>query len=391
MPSPSSPSIRPLPSRRLRTRTSAGLAALLLAACSTSPVEAPETPAAPLPLLAPGFTLGTTLYGSADLPAAGPERTRLEEARAAGLSGFAVYVDWADLEPEPGRYTLDGFVTTLAALQAWDLTPFVNITVGDSGEYNLPPGLGDGAGGIAPGVSLDDPDVLDRFGALVERVAPLVAARGGFFLGVGNEVDEYLDPDERAREAYVRFTEHARDRVLAVEPQMAVGVTLTGRAVRERSPTFRALRAVSDVVPFNHAPIRPDFFVRPLDRVRDDFREVLEAYGDGPVVIQELTCPSAPSMDASEAWQLGCFQRLFAEIEARPEIRFASVFTFQDFEGATCDLVREALFGDELDDLPEDVARRLADYLCTLGVVRPDGSPKPAWEAVLEAAGGGGP
>jgi hypothetical protein len=37
------------------------------------------------------------------------------------------------------------------------------------------------------------------------------------------------------------------------------------------------------------------------------------------------------------------------------------------------------------------VARRLADYLCTLGVVRPDGSPKPAWEAVLEAAGGGGP
>jgi hypothetical protein len=92
-------------------------------------------------------------------------------------------------------------------------------------------------------------------------------------------------------------------------------------------------------------------------------------------------------MGASEAWQEGCFERLFAEIEATPRIRFASVFTFQDFEGDFCALIQDALFGDELDDLPDEVAQRLGDYVCNLGVVRPDGTPKPAWEVVLDGAG----
>ena len=123
-------------------------------------------------------------------------------------------------------------------------------------------------------------------------------------LGVGNEVDVRFEEHPGERDAYVRFVEAARERVHAVEPRLAVGVTLTGGAVRWRSRTYRALREVADVVPFNHAPIRffdisdPDevFTVRDLDRVRADLREVLDAYGEGPVVIQELTCPSAETM-----------------------------------------------------------------------------------------------
>ena len=364
------------------------LAFALAVGCSSTEVDVPDSEAASLPLLAPGFTLGTTLYGSANIGDLGTaERALLDEAVARGLGGFTYYVDWGDLEPEPGRYTLDTFTATLDALQALGVVPFVNITVGDSGSYNLPEGLGDGEGGIADGVALDDQAVLDRFGALLDRVVPLLVERGGFFLGLGNEMGEYLDPDRDEREAYVRFFEAARDRVHAIEPRLAVGVSLTNYAVRERTPTYRAFRPVTDVIAFNHAPIQPDFFVRDLDAVRADLREVVAAYGDGPILIQELTCPSPETMGASEAWQRGCFERLFAEIEATPRVRFASVFTFQDFDEPTCEIIREAIFGDELDDLPPDVAERLTDYLCYLGVVAPDGTPKPAWQAVLDAAG----
>ena len=34
----------------------------------------------------------------------------------------------------------------------------------------------------------------------------------------------------------------------------------------------------------------------------------------------------------------------------------------------------------------EEVAWHLGDYLCNLGVVRPDGTPKLAWEVVLDGA-----
>lgn len=355
--------------------------------CSSAEVEPPDSEAATLPLLAPGFTLGTTLYGSADLEEVGrAERALLDDAVARGLSGFTYYVDWEDLEPEPGRYTFDAFVATLDGLRALGVVPFVNITVGDSGSYNLPDGIGDGTGGIADGVALDDAAVVDRFGALVERVAPLVVERGGFFLGLGNEMGEYLDPSGDEREAYVRFFEAARDRVHAVEPRLAVGVSLTNHAVRERTPTFRAFQSVADAVAFNHAPIQPDFLVRDVNDVRSDLREVVAAYGDGPILIQELTCPSPETMGASEVWQRACFERLFAEIAATPRIRFASVFTLQDFDEPTCEIISDAFFGSELDDLPEDIAQRLRDYLCFLGVVAPDGTPKPAWDAVLDAA-----
>jgi hypothetical protein len=363
------------------------LLALLTGCSSTSPVEPPDTEAATLPLLTAEQTIGTTLYGGADLPAEGmPARALLDDAAARGLGGFTYYVDWSELEPEPGRYTLETFTVRLDALRRLGVRPFVNITVGDIDAYNLPDGLSDGAGGLAPGVALDDPAVVERFGNLLDRVVPLVVERGGFVLGVGNEVDERFREHPDERDAYVRFAEAARDRVHAIEPRLAVGVALTNKAVRDDDPTYRALRAVMDIVPFNHAPIQSDFFVRDLDEVRSDFREVVAAYGDGPIVIQELTCPSAASMGASEAWQEGCFERLFAEMAATPQVRFASVFTFQDFDVATCEAVREVLFGDELDDLPEDIARRLADYLCELGVVRPDSTPKPAWDIVLEAA-----
>lgn len=360
---------------------------LLLAACSSSDPASAQSDA-PLSLLPPGLTIGTTLYGSADLDALGDaEQALLAEAAANGLRGFTYYVDWADLEPEPGRYTFDDFEATLAGLQALGLVPFVNITVGDIEDYNLPAPYSDGEAGIAPGVALDDQAVLDRFGVLLDRVVPVLLSYGGFALGVGNEIDARLDGEfVRERDAYVRFVEAARERVRALDERLAVAVTLTGSAVRQRSATFRALQQVTDVILVNYGPIRPDFLVRDVEDIRQDFREVISAYGTGPVLIQELTCPSAPSMGASAEWQHACFDALFDEIKATPEVRFASVFTFQDFDAATCDAVREALFGDELNGLPTEMAQRLTDYLCMLGVVAPDGSPKPAWAAIAEAA-----
>ena len=331
--------------------------------------------------------LGTTFYGSADLPAPGTlERDLIDTAVERGLNGFTYYVDWADLEPSPNQYTLARFTATLDALQQRGIRPFVNLTVGDIEEYNLPDELSDGNGGLADGVSLDDPAVLERFGRLLDQVVPILLDRGGFLLGVGNEIDERLDLFSDERAPYVRFVEFARDRVHRINDHLAVGVTLTGHAVRAQSATFQSMRNAADVVAFNHAPIQPDFFVRDVTDIRADFRDVLSAFGSGPMLIQELTCPSASSMGASETWQRQCFEELFAVIDATPQVRFASVFTFQDLDTETCEAVREVLFGDELDDLPEDVAQRLADYLCELGIVSPDGTPKPAWSTVLEAA-----
>ncbi len=349
--------------------------------------EPPPTPAANLPLLPPGTNYGTTRYGAATLPALGSaERALLDNAVRRGLSGFTYYVDWADLEASRGRYTLDTFTETLGGLQQLGVQPFVNITVGDIEAYNVPAPFADGAGGLT--LPLDDPEVISRFGMLLDQVVPIVAAHGGFYLGLGNEIDARTDnvfSDEL--DAYVHFVAAARDRVRRLAPDLAVGVTLTGAAVRHQTPTFTAMRAVCDVVPFNWGPIEPDFHVTPLNRVREEFRTALAAYGDAPIVIQELTCPSAAEMGADVAWQQRAFALLFEEIRATENVRFVSVFTFQDFDAATCAIVQAALIGDELDDLPPDVAKRLSAYFCELGLVDERGTAKPAWQVFLNELG----
>ncbi|MEM1115143.1 MAG: hypothetical protein AAGJ11_01470, partial [Bacteroidota bacterium] len=295
------------------------VALVLLAGCSAAPVDPPDSEASSIPLLAPGLTMATTLYGggrTADLEA-GPRAT-LEAAIDRGLGGFALYVDWVDLEPEPGRYTLDDLTAKLDALDRLGVVPFLNITVGDSEDLNLPPGVPDGE-------ALGDPEVIERFGRVLDRVVPLLLAGDGFFLGLGNEMGGSLDDDRPAREAYAAFVEAARERVHGIEPRLAVGVTLTTFDVRTGSPTYRAMRAVSDAVAVNHAPIPADFVVLDVEDIRADFRETIDAYGEGPLLIQELTCPNPASMGASDAWQADCFRELFAEIEATPQIRFASV------------------------------------------------------------------
>lgn len=332
----------------------------------------------PLPLLPRGQTLGVTRYGNGDLGLLSPaQRAHLDDAVAAGLGGYTLYVDWPDLEPEAGDYRFAALLDNLDALAGLGLHTYLNITIGDIGELHLPADLPAGA-------RLDDAAVLGRFAALLDVLVPELGARGVFLLGLGNEIDARLDETEASeRLAYATFVEHARARIAELAPDLRVAVTLTAPAMIANSPTVELMREVVDVIAFNYAPFSPDWFVLDGGQIRDDLRRVLQAAGPGPIVIQELTCPSAESMGASLQWQRDCFEILLDELRATPGFRFASIFTFEAFTPAHCDAVI-ALFAPLLADLPADFRRRFQDYLCAMAVIGADGQAYPAWAMVLE-------
>jgi len=340
-----------------------------------------------LPLLPRGQTLGTTLFGSAGLDSLDPETLeRYRGATETGLDGFTLYVDWADLESAPGVLDEGEIEDRLDDLNVLGLKIFVNITVIDIGEYNLPADLSDGTGGLAPGIRLDDADVTARFGTLLDQLVPLLVERGVFLLGLGNEVDERLDDAPAAeRLAYAGFLAGARDRVNAIAPELPASATLTAPALLSDSPTRQAIENSVDLVAFNYAPIDPDWFVLDEADIEADFRAVLDAAGAGPLVIQELSCPDAPLMGAGPAWQAGCFGTLLDVVRTTPTVRFASIFSLEDFDGATCDAI-QAAFEPLLTDTPEDFQARFLQYLCRLGILDPDGAAKPAWITVTDRA-----
>ncbi|MFQ5690334.1 MAG: hypothetical protein ACE5HQ_08695 [Gemmatimonadota bacterium] len=242
---------------------------------------------------------------------------------------------------------------------------------------------------LAPGVRLDDPAVIARFDALLDRLVPLLVRHGGFYLGVGNEVDERFREFPSELEPYLAFVAAVRAHAHTVEPGLAVGATMTRGAVLEGGVVFTRLRAITDAVPFTFYDVDPaSFFVTDAARALADLDRTIARYGNGPVIIQELGCPSSAAMNSSAELQRACFQAYFDALPRYPQVRFVSVFTLQDLDGATCDAVVSFFgFGDE--GLPPDVVARLRGFVCEVGLVAADGAPKPAWDVFLNAVGGG--
>ncbi len=333
--------------------------------------------------------VGTTLYGSANLSTLNASaRQRFETAADSGLSGFTLYLDWPDLESAPGQLDADALLSQLDPLADRHLHVFVNITVGNIGQYNVPMDLSDGDGGLAAGVKLNDPDVLARFLGLMDQLVPLLGERGVFLLGLGNEIDERLDlasDDELI--AYTEFVAAVRAHVQTLEPDLPIAVTLTSSAVREQTPTWQLMQAVSDHVAINYAPIDSDWRVLTVDEIADDLDNVLEAFGDQPLIVQELTCPSAASMGASTWWQAQCLAIVLDRFGSHRQTRFISLFSLEDLDETTCEAV-QTVFAPLLIDAPADFRERFGEYLCRLGLLNPDGEPKPAWSIVLDRLAG---
>lgn len=346
-----------------------------------------------LPLLEPGLHFGTTFFGSGGVPQDDALSKTVIVAADSGMDAFAFYVDWTELEPKPGQYELDELEASLVWLDRLGIQPLLNISFIDIDDLTLPDDLlNEGGDGLAGNVAFDDPIVVDRLKGLLDEVAPLLIDHGGFLLLLGNEVDTYfneglsVDP-----EAYARLIDAARSHVHIMNPELAVGVTLTGMEILDEGDIFQLLRSSTDIIPFNFYPIdwwSEDWFtVFELEDIPGYIDRFMQIYGDAPVVIQELGCPSAEANGSTLEYQAQCFEVMFDALQAYANVRYVTVFTLFDWDEATCDEVVD-LFGLTEDDLPGMYFDRWRGYVCMLGLLNPDYSPKPAWQVFLNRLDG---
>ena len=332
----------------------------------------------------PGLTIGTTLYGSANIGEM-PENVKqqLLEAHQKGLRAFTLYVDWFTLEPEPGRFDFSELIANLDDMAEFGFSPVINLTLIDIDEFTLPADLLED-GQLAPGLRLNSVRFQNRLARLLDQLVPLLDERKVWFLGLGNEMDVLFESQPELLSDYVELVKFAEQYTQTLAPELATGVIVTGNAVLELRETWLALRGADILVGMNYAPIdTSDFTIRPADEILENFRLALSHFEGEPVLIQELTCPNALSMGGNQEWQSRCMDILFKEIQQRPEVRLASIFTLIDFDGELCSLVQDFFLGAEDSELPADLLERFAEYLCRMGVLEADGEPKPAWRVIL--------
>lgn len=339
-----------------------------------------SSPAAGLPLLDPGQHIGIN-YGIAN-----PDvQETLDDAwfatLRAGGSGYQLAFMWDELEPAPGEYDLSALDEQLSIIHgALHMQPLVTLRAIDTVRLTLPADLidPDDPAKLRAGLSLDSPEVIERFGLVLDRVVPVVADHGGFFISVANEIDPWLAANPDQVEPFLAFMAAARARIQALAPRMGVGATITYGALQSGWPYVGDVLALSDAAVYTYYPLEGDFTVRDPGLVPDDIARMVEAAGDLPVIFQELGYPSgylpAPGNRSSGEKQAQFVDNVIQAIRSYPQVRYASFLTLGDWPDATCD----ELLGYYGLDVP-----RFREFLCTLGLITYEGEFKPAYDALI--------
>jgi hypothetical protein len=349
------------------------------------PVESARHRTAPAWL--PRLTDGRVHFGlqhSGDGPAFD---ARYDEALAAGLSVYVASFSWAAFEPDPAapgvidEAAVAHFTHVLDILSG--LRMYVLLKTIDTNSLALPGDLlaPDDPRRLRPGLLFDDPAVIERFGRLLDVLIPLLRDRNGAVIAIGNEVDGWLPHHPDQVEPYARFVQAARERVRRHAPEIGVVTSVMFGGLADAPAVVRRMIDVSDAAAFTYYPMAPgDFQFGDPQHVGRDLDAMIAAAGDKTLLLQEFGYPSGaeptPTIGASLDRQREFYTVAIREIaQRRDAIGLASALTLTDWPPDAVD---------GLVDYYGVADPRFAEFLGTLGLLRADATPKPAFRAFVD-------
>ena len=344
--------------RRLRGLGPAAIAALALALAAGA--------------LAASGTSRSVVAVAVNPPANAPGSHRgIDVALAGGARGTFHSVTWARLEPAPRRYDRAAMSEIAYLSRARGLQVLLGLQVVNTTGREMPRDLA--------GLPFDSPRVRERFHDLVDELEPYLNANVRY-LSVGNEVDIYLARRPGEWASYGRFYADAAAHIRRVAPWIEVGVTTTfSGAVRKQRRKVAELNRSSDVSIHTYYAVHGEFAAHPPSVAGTDIKRLVRLSGRRPVVFQEVGYPASPVLGGSEAKQAKFVANVFAAWRgAAARIPFLNFLPLHDLSGEACAEIA-AYYG-------RAGAEKLKAFLCSLGLRRADGSPKPAWREFVQGA-----
>jgi hypothetical protein len=341
------------------------------AAVSNVPVE-PEvvgTPESSAPILAisalPALDPKPADYAQAAIKG-------LDLAYKVGVRGMFLSDKWSDLEPFPEKYRLDDLANSIAYLGQRGFTVELALQVLNTTAKETPSDL-------MP-MSFNSKRMKDRFHALIDALLPRLN-RHVAYLSIGNEVDVYLAA-HGGWTAYKEFYDDAVAYVHNVTPWLKIGVTGTFiGATGASADDIAALNESSDVWILTYYPLKPEFMVKePTVPLVDIPRMVTLARGR-PLILQEVGYPTSPLLGSTGQKQADFVANVYSAWRAESgHIPFLNFFVLHDFTPKMCDDFTAYY------ELPYNA--NFYEFLCSLGLRKADGTPKPGWKAFVDGASG---
>lgn len=307
---------------------------------------------------------------------------------AIGARGAQTAAEWKALEPThtgdpcttpvPDMTMITNPFFGLAQLEADGFTDvLLNLAIISMKDRVMPCDLA--------GLPFDDPAVIARYHAMLDRVLPYLGDNIKY-ISLGNEVDSYFKQPGNGDEwaAYKALIEDARTYLRTIRPGTIVGVTTTFEGASVTFPTeVASLNEHMDVVILNYYPLDfTTFQPRPPSTVAADMATMVSIAGTRPLVLQEWGYPAATSLGSSDAAQAEFITNTFAAWASHgaAKIPFLSLFKRRDWTQAFCDAMCPV-------SPAPPICVAFGAYLCSLGMLRNDGTTRPAYDELLVQIG----
>lgn len=297
----------------------------------------------------------------------------------AGARGQMTTFHWNDLEPQVGNYDAHELESLNDAIEnaiSHDMTQFIGIQMINTNQREMPTEYA--------ASDFDDAAVIAQFKLLLDRiVTPNVGKIK--YLSIGNEVDAYLRAHPAEWASYKAFYDAAVEYAHTLDPDIQVGVTTTAEGALTLSDSdVRQLNENSDVMILTYYPISfagdGTVTVRSPQSPASDFADMLAFAGDKPLVLQEVGYPASTLNSSSENMQSQFIESVFSAWRDNAEnIPFLNFFVLHDFTAQMC-----AEFTSYYGAAGLANAESFGAYLCTLGLRKDDGTPRAAWDTLLQ-------
>lgn len=344
-----------------------------------------EDVAQTLPLLTSTNAIGMIKgFNALNPPATGDSiDARWADAVDAGMKVGRLQIDWPELEPAPNEYNKTALEERLREYKNQNLQTFLLISVYDSDGPVLPADL--------EGTSLDDPVLMERFKALMDWVIPMLVEYDGFLISISNEADNSFGEISNLHKEILAFIEASKKHIHALDPNMAVTVTMAEGSLDSDKPGMAAIIEACDVACWNFYGAKfiaepPYYPAQTETEIKLDIQQMLDASGDKQIVIQELGMWSGGDvLNSSEQTQRHFFEVFFTEMIKEDRIRAAYVFQLVDWSPETTDILAQFL---EDEGMPQEFIDAFRESLETMGLIHyDDGTSKDAWNEFLKWLG----
>ena len=322
-----------------------------------------------------GLGMVVNAPGAADAARA---RAIYEQAASTGIGRTNAYMFWNLVEPEPGRFDWSSTdaAMSLSRDSGLSVTLFFSLVNGASlGPF--PEWMGE------PDLASVDPGrlaaVLD---AALSRYGPVDSL---IIAGQAEERFRYSDSDARAyQELFGRVYSEIKER----HPGVLVGSAYSLHGIINKD-LARVVGDEGDFVAFTYFPTDSlNEVSRTPSEARADLDLALELAGARPAAFFEVGWSTSGFVGGSEADQAAFAAELLDFYgQNRGSLEFVTWYRQYDRPEGSCSFSPELGEGQvSLGGAPglggsEHVAERLGHYVCASGLLREDGSPKPAWAA----------